>query len=454
MDFFLQFLAFVITILVLVSIHEAGHFVVAKMLGVKVIRYAIGFGKSLYRHVGKSGTEYVIGLIPLGGYVKLLDEREVIVPQDEQAATFNHQPLWARTLIVLAGPLTNLLFAIFSFWLMFMIGVTSLRPIIGDVIPSSIAAQAGLQKGQQIEKVDHQVTPTLQKAVVAIVERLGEKNTMTIEASLPPLTTSAIYKLNLQGWSVNDLNPDPLKSLGIVPYRPDLPAVLDVVQNNGPAAKAGLKPNDKILSINGQPVKDWYTLLEYVQKHPREKIVVTYERNGELFNTNLVIGQNFSFGVKPVGRLGVKTKTAALPDSVKVERRYPPLEALQHAVKDTWEYLLFNMIILKKMVMGQISLSTLGGPIAIFQTADLAFKQGVSVFLGFLGLISIMLAFLNFLPIPGLDGGHLFNFLIEFITGKPVPLKYELISIRIGFFLLLIIMVMATLNDILRIFIS
>lgn len=454
MDLLVQLLTFIVTILLLVSIHETGHFLVAKALGIKVIRFAVGFGKPIYRHYSRQGTEYVVGLIPLGGYVKLLDEREMVVPDDEKASAFNRQPLWARTLVVIAGPFTNFIFAIFCFWLMYMIGVEALRPEIGAVQPGSIAAQAGLQAGDQVISVDQQATPSLQKVVLQIIKRLGEKTSLEITTQPINSAQTQAHRLNLATWSVNKLTPDALTSLGIIPPRPALPAIIQSLEQNGPAEKAGLKPGDRIVAINDRPVQDWYGFIEIIQQSPGARITVAFERGSQLKSTQVVTETNYKLGGAKVGHLGVQTTVVALPDSMKLLRQYPPLRALRVAAEDTWQYFVFNAVVIKKMFLGQISVGTLGGPIAIFQSAGLAFRQGISVFLGFLGLISVMLAFLNVLPIPGLDGGHLFNYLIELIIRRPLPLQYEIMSVRIGFFLLLLLMITATFNDLLRLFLS
>lgn len=454
MDILIQLAAFIITILVLVSFHEAGHFTVAKLLGVKVLRFAVGFGKPIYRLHDKSGTEYVIGFIPLGGYVKLLDEREVEVPEKEKHLAFNRQPLWARTLVVLAGPFTNLLFALLAFWLMYMIGIESLRPIIGKVIPHSIAATAGIRPFDQIKQVDGKPTPSLQKVFLAITKRLGETSRLIVVTENPTTKEKTEHVLNLKHWSIDSLNPDPLESLGLKPYQPPLPAVIDEVNEHSPAQQAGLKANDKITQINGQPVEDWYAFVRFIHLHPGAKISVTFTREGIEKQTQLTIDKQVSLNFRTTGYIGVKPKITQMPESMKLLRRYPAGEAFKFAADDTWEYFAFNFIVLKKLVLGQISLNTLGGPIAIFRTADLALRQGVAVFLGFLALISVMLAFINILPIPGLDGGHLLNYLIEFIIRRPLPLSYEVLSIRIGMILLILLMMVATVNDLLRLFSS
>ncbi|MBA2654940.1 MAG: RIP metalloprotease RseP [Gammaproteobacteria bacterium] len=451
MDVFTQILAFIITVLVLVSIHEAGHFVVAKLLGMKVLRFSVGFGKAIFKFHDKKGTEYVIAFIPLGGYVKLLDEREVAVPEAEKHLAFNRQPLWARTLVVLAGPMTNLLFAILAFWLMFMVGIESLRPVVGSVQPNSIAARAGLQPGDEIIKVDGTPTLTMQQVVMRVVERLGEKDSMDIEAISALTHLPVHYNLNLQNWVVNQLNPAPLTSLGIEPLRPEIPAIIGTIAPQSPAQVAGLLPKDKILTLNNQRIANWYDLVAMIHANPGKTVTVTYARNNKSESKRITI-QKKSAGLRYVGSIGVKPPPISIPANMITLRKYPPFPALGVATNETWQFLVFNFVVLKKMIMGQVSLSSLGGPITIFQTADDAFRQGASVFLGFLALISVMLAFINVLPIPGLDGGHLLNFLIEFIIRRPLSLRFEMISVQVGIFLLIMLMVLATFNDILRLF--
>lgn len=446
----MQLVAFIITVLVLVSIHEAGHFLVAKLLGMKVLRFSIGFGKAFARFHDKKGTEYVLAWIPLGGYVKLLDEREVIVPKNEKHLAFNRQPLWARTLVVIAGPATNFLFAILVFWLMFMVGIQSLRPIVGSVVANSIAAKAGLQSGDEVIRVDNTATPSLQKVMIAVVERLGEKTVMTFETINPRTRKIAVHQLDLKNWTVSPLNPAPLTSLGIQPVRPEIPPIIAVIESNSPAKFAGFRPNDHILAINDQPIKDWYQFVEYIHLHPGKSVKITFKRENKILVSQLTIGKKISLGFQSSGYLGVQPKPVTFQSNILLMRKYPPLAALKNGVIETWQLTLFNFIILKKMILGQVSLGSLGGPITIFESANTALQQGIGVFLGFLAIISVMLAFINVLPIPGLDGGHLLNNLIEFVLQRPLSLRYEIISVQIGMFILIMLMLLATFNDILR----
>jgi regulator of sigma E protease len=452
MDILTQLAAFVITILVLVSVHEAGHFFVAKLLGIKVVRFSIGFGKPIVTFHDRNGTEYVIAMIPLGGYVRLLDEREGKVPEADKPSAFNRQPIWVRTLVVLAGPFINLLFAIFAFGLMYLNGIDTARPLIGAVNPNSIAAKAGLQSGDEITSVDGRPTPSLPKVAMGIIERMGETTPMLVTAKNPTTKKVTQHELNLKQWSVDELNPDPFKSLGITPARPALPAVIEVVEQGSPAAGAGLKPHDRVVSVNAIPLKDWYDFVEYIQLHPGQKITLSLQRENQPVIIKTVIGKKFGLRLKPTGYLGVRPISVTPPPALVLHRQYTFGVAFKTAAQDTWQYLKFNGTVMKKLLMGEISVSTLGGPIAIFASADDAFRQGVSVFLGFLALISVMLAFVNLLPIPGLDGGHLLNYLIELIIQRPLSIHYEIASIRIGMVILLLMMVLATYNDILRLF--
>jgi regulator of sigma E protease len=449
MNLLIQVLAFIITILVLVSFHEAGHFLVAKWLGIKVLRFSIGFGKPFLKFHDKHNTEYFLAYIPLGGYVKLLDEREGIVPDSEKHLAFNRQPLWSRTLVIIAGPLTNLLFAILGFWILYMVGVNSLRPIVDSIQPSSIAAQAGVKPGDLIDEVDGSATPNLSKLIMAIISRVGDKDEMSIMATNHYSHQKNTYHLNLASWKINSLNPDPLSSLGIALLEPEVPPTIKEVVANSPAANAGIKPFDKILSVNNLSIQDWQQFAKFTHKHPGDKIILTLQRNHAVLSTSLVVGSKWGAGF-----VGAEPMPIKIPPYMMVMIKYPPFQALGAAIKETWQLFAFNFVILKKMILGKISLGGLGGPITIYKSADIALKQGLPTFLGFLSLISIMLAFINILPIPGLDGGHLLNNLIEYIIRRPLPLKFQLISVQIGIFILVFIMFIATINDVVRIWIA
>lgn len=450
MSLLTQLFAFIITLLLLISIHEAGHFLVARLLKISVLRYAIGFGKPIFKRKGKKGTEYIIGIIPLGGYVKLLDEREVSVPEEEKRFAFNRQPLWARTLVVLAGPMMNFIFAILGFWLMLAIGVQVYKPIIGSVESRSIAEEAGIKPGDEVVQINRTPVNSAQKMLMIIIEHLGQKDRLLFTVRNIYSHHQHTASLNLSHWAINGLEPDLLQSLGIKLARPPFPAIIKEVDTKSPASESGLRAHDHIVSMNGHPV-DWYQLVDYIRLRPDEWVTLTYLRSGQTNTTKIRVGRLFSFVSRPSGYLGIRPKPVVFPPSLLRMRQYSLIESAPLAVSETWQFIRFNYIIVKKMLWGEISLSSLGGPISIYRTADVAFSQGIAVFLGFLSMISVMLGFINLLPIPGLDGGYLFNYLLEFILRRPLSLKYEYMSMRIGLFALLLIMLIATVNDILRI---
>lgn len=444
-------LAFVIAVLVLVTIHEFGHFWVARRCKIKILRFSIGFGKPIVRWQAKSGTEYVVGILPLGGYVRMLDEADNLVTPADKPYAFNRKPVWQRFLVVLAGPLTNFLFAIIAFALIFMLGVKQAKPIIGEIVPNSIAAQAGLMAKQQLVNIDGKRVTTWPDVFLAVVERIGDSGAMSISTTMPNTDQLQQYQLQLRHWRVDGLNPKPLANLGIVPYRPVITADIANVVPGSAAARAGIEPTDHIVSLNGKPITDWYTFLEYVQSNPDKKIELGIVRNGQQLTLPIMLGSRL-VGLHKIGVLGIEPKVLPMPNDMLVELKYGPLSAWLPAVQEVYKLTSFNFIMLGKMLVGQVSLKSLGGPITIFRSADRAFKEGVIVYLGFLALISIMLGFVNLLPIPGLDGGHILYYLLETIFRRPIPLSVHALTLRLGLILLVVIMVQATINDVLRLF--
>ena len=452
MGILLQILAFLIAVLVLVSIHEWGHFWVARRLGIKVLTYSIGFGKAIWRHVGKDGTEYVIALFPLGGYVKMLDEGEGEVPDELKSQAFNRQPVWKRFLVVLAGPMINFIFAIFAFYLVFVMGPEVIRPVIGEVAPQSIAAKAGLEPGDQIMRVDGRSTDNWQKVILGVIARMGESGTMSVVVKPQGSDQLQTKTVQLTNWNVDGLNPRPLQNMGIQPYRPKLPAVVFKVIPEGPAAKAGLKPGDKVLTVDGKPVKDWVAMVMAVQDAPGKTVSFGIERDQQHLTIPVTPEKKFVWGFQTRKFIGVGSEQVAWPADMKHKLDYSLLSAWLPAIQETWQFTSFNFIVLKKLVLGEISLRSLGGPITIYQTADRAMRQGFIVYISFLGLISTMLAFINVLPIPGLDGGHLLYYVIEIVRRKPLSIAIQTLTLRLGFILLAVIMVQATINDVFRLF--
>lgn len=445
-------IAFLVAVMILVSLHEFGHFIVAKVLGIKVLRFSIGFGKTLWRRQGKDGTEYVIAMLPLGGYVKMLDESEGNVVPEEAHRAFNRQGVLKRAAVIIAGPLMNLLFAIVAFWLIFSIGVNQAKPIIGKVIPNSIAGYANLQTGDEIIQIDKQQVSNWQDAVIAVVSRIGDAGTMEVVVHKPNNSKPQSYSLLLSQWQLNSLKPDPLESLGIKPYTPPMPPIIGKVKSNSPAANSGLQLGDKIISYNNTPVNDWIDLLEFIHAHPNQQIQLEIQRQGKLQPLTLQIGSTISFPFKRIGYLGVAPEKVTWPPGMQQPVKYSLLGAWVPAYQETWQLLRFNFIMVGKLITGKISLQSLGGPIMIMQSANAAFLQGLVIYITFLGFLSVMLAFVNLLPIPTLDGGHFIYLLIEGITGKPVSLAVQYLTMRIGLIILVLLIFNATVNDIMRLF--
>lgn len=451
MSIFTSILVFVITVLALVTVHEYGHFWVARRLGFKIQKFSIGFGKAIIRWHGKDGVEYVVAILPLGGYVKMLDEHEGPVPENQRHLEFNQKPVWARFAVVAAGPITNILFAVFAFWLMLVIGVNQVKPIVGEVIPNSIAAQAGMVSNQEIVGIDGSHVVDWQDIILRIVERMGDKGVMQITTKSSNGNTSA-HKLNLSTWENGGLQPQPLQSLGFQPFHPVVPAIIGKLETNGPASNAGIKVGDKVLSVDGKAVKSWKEFVVAVQNKQNRNITLSILRDGKTIKLPVKTKlKRVSLG-REIGYIGVQSQFVKWPEDLKFTQQYSVLNAWYLAWEQTWQLFNFNAIILWKLLRGQISLASLGGPITIYRAADVAFAQGLVVYLSFLGLVSVMLAFVNVLPIPGLDGGHLLYFIIEAIRRKPLTARVQTLGIRLGIIFLVIIMVQATINDVMRLF--
>ncbi len=451
-QFLINLLIFLVSVLLLVTVHEFGHFWVARRLGVKVVRFSVGFGRPLVRWCGREGTEYVIALLPLGGYVRLLDERDGgEVSEEDKPRAFNRQSVFKRMLIVLAGPGINVVFAILAFWLMWMIGVERVRPVIGEIVPKSIAEQSGIPRGAEIVSVDGQPTVNWSKINIVLISRVGDSGDLLISARKNLGAAPQTYTLRLNNWSLNGLQPDPVKSLGIIPYQPNIPPVIGVVSSGTPAADAGLHVGDRVLTIAGQKVTNWTDILNQIYSRPGQTVQITLERGQQQITLNVNIGRKLS-RFKWTGYIGVAPVAVTWPSGMKYQLKYSSGPALLQSLYEIETLAKFNFVVLAKMVKGQVSTQSLGGPISIYQTSSFAFQQGLVIYIGFLGLLSLMLALVNILPIPGLDGGHILFFVIEGIIRRPLSPILQILIIRLGFLFLILIMMQATLNDIFRSF--
>jgi regulator of sigma E protease len=437
-----------ITIFFVVGIHEFGHFFVARMLGIKVLRFSIGFGKSLFRLHDKKGTEYVFAAIPLGGYVKMLDESEGEVAKEELHLAFNRQPIYKKMAVVLAGSLFNLLFALILYWILFVIGFVTVIPITGKIIPDSIAAQAGLLPNQEIVRINNKPTLTWTSVAIRLTSQIGNKGKFSIETKNLNSPVVIEHKLDITHWHVDELQPDPLKSLGIVPYEPDVPAVIGKISPDSPAVKANLKTGDKIISIDNKSIQNWIEVMTVIAAHPDETLPFTVIRNGKTEKILVSIDyQRIYF--KKIGYLGAAPQFE-FPDKLLRKIKYPPITALSHAFQNTYDFTAINFIILGKIITGKVSFKSLGGPITIFSTAGNALNSGLLPFISFLAFLSISIGIINVIPIPGLDGGHLLFQLIEFVMRRPVSLRVQFLLFRFGMIFLFLVITQALVNDLLR----
>lgn len=441
--------AAIIAIFFVVLIHELGHLLVAKALGVKVERFSIGFGKVVFSIRGRE-TEYAISLIPLGGYVKMLGEQDDNVPEHERHRAYNRKPVFSRMLIVLAGPITNFILALILFWVIFLPGVAHIKPIIGTVSPNSIASKAGLQRGDRIVQVDKTPTPSWQRVFMALVVKMGDLSDLKMIVQRQNVPNSTHF-LVLKNWKMDPQNPDFLGSLGIAPYFPDIPPLLNEVQPGSPAERAGLKAGDLILTLDGQPVKDWMKVAESIQKRPNQSMLLTAKRGNKTLQFTVHSAAKIQNG-KALGFIGAVVKFPPIPPELIELTHYNVITAWAPAFRQTYVLTTFNAVVLYKIVAGDISSKTLGGPISVFRMAGQASQGGWIVYLGFMAFISISLGFVNLLPIPGLDGGHFFFLLIEAIIGRPLPEAVQIALFKLGIIILIALIAYSTFNDLSRIF--
>jgi regulator of sigma E protease len=442
--------SFILAIGVLVTIHEFGHFWVARKLGVKVLRFSIGFGKPLWQRVGRDGVEYVVAAIPLGGYVKMLDEREGEVPAQEQHMAFNRQNLWVRSAVVVAGPAFNFAFAIVAWWIVFMMGVSGLAAVVGSVETGSVAERSGLRAGQQVVAVDgdHAVTwmAVIQRTLGGILR--DDELVWTVEE-----TTRSAHDISMEAGAlaVDDLTEGRFfTAFGIRPFRPLLPATIDLVEPGGAAESSGLAPGDTVLTIDGNTISGWAELVERVQASAGRALIARVDRGGKPVTLTLTPRARERDGVV-AGYIGAGVRQAPeLAQKYYLTERYGPVEAFGKAAEKTWDVSALTLRMFWKMLKLEVSVDNLSGPITIARYAGDSARGGVTRFLEFLAIVSVSLGILNLLPIPVLDGGHLLYFAAEAVKGKPLSDKIQFFGQHIGLVLLVGLMGLAFYNDIAR----
>jgi regulator of sigma E protease len=442
-------LYFILALLLLVTVHEYGHFQVARWCGVKVLRFSFGFGPILLRLYDRKGTEYVWSLIPLGGYVKMLDEAEAPVPDAEKHMAFNQQSLLARAAIVIAGPLFNFLFAFVALWLVLVIGIYSLAPIVDSVTANSIAARAGLNSKQEIIALNDTPINSWREVQYALMPFIGSSGTLVLQVKSLTDGHKSRITLPLSDWHLDDKKPDPIKSLGIIPFEPSVPPIIGEVLPDSPGQISGLQVGDIFISVDGNTFDDWNYLVNYVKNKPLTKVVLALKRNGRLHQVPLVIGEQELSG-KKVGYIGIRSQKIHWPPNWLRLEREGPIKALGVAFKQTIQLTTTTFTLMGRLLTGQLGLKSISGPVGIAEGAGDSGRSGLVYYLFFLALVSISLGALNLLPIPMLDGGHLLFYAIEIIRGKPLSDKAKSAGVTIGLLLLFALMCVSLSNDIAR----
>jgi len=444
-------LAFIVALGFLVAIHEFGHFWVARRVGIKVLRFSVGFGKPLYsRKLGADDTEFVVAAIPLGGYVKMLDEREAPVLAGERHRAFNAQPLWARSAVVIAGPVANFFVAILAYWVVLTMGISGIAPLVGPPVPGSAAAAAGFEYEDRIRSVDGVLTETWTDARIALLE-----SALDIEAPLDISVETSGGEVLTRRLAVTQDNMlkadgDAVAGLGFTAWWPEVDAIVGAVSEDSAASRAGLAIGDRVLSVDDAPIANWRAFVEAVQPAAGKSLSLGIERNGHEIEV-AITPEPVTVGAREIGRIGVsETQSAALSSKADVTVRYGPFEAVGGAVARTFNMSLLTLRMLGKLLVGQASLDNISGPISIAQVAGQTASVGLDHYINFIALISISLGVLNLLPVPILDGGHLLYFAAEAVRGRPLSERVQLWGQQFGIVVLGGLMFLAFYNDIWR----
>lgn len=451
-DFILYPLSFVVVLGVLIVVHEFGHYSVARWCGVKVLRFSVGFGKPIARYQSSpERTEWVLAAFPLGGYVKMLDEREAPVADFELHQAFNRQSLGKRSAIVAAGPVANFILAFFIYWACFWTGSLELLPVVAEPPSGSPAAQAKIYGGDRIHRVDGEPVRTWQEFRWALLSRAAEKSEIVVESRTND-GRAHVHHLNVEVVARNAWEGDPLDQLGFQLFRPSFPAVIGKLVENGPAATAGLLPGDKILAIDGKNIADWHELVTIIRESTGAESLFKVSRADQTFDLRIAPQLSLEGG-KSVGKIGVGV---LVPAEARVEMRenvrYGFFESGVKAAREVWEKSEFSLVMLGKMLTGSVSWKNLSGPVTIADYAGQSAKMGWDTYLKFMALVSISLGVLNLLPVPVLDGGHLMYYMLEAINRGPLSEKFIDMGQRIGLALLFTLMAFAFFNDITRLF--
>ncbi|WP_289075947.1 sigma E protease regulator RseP [uncultured Pseudoalteromonas sp.] len=448
LDFFWNLGSFILALGILVAIHEYGHFWVARKMGVKVLRFSIGFGKPLLKWHDKYNTEYVIAAIPLGGYVKMLDERVDEVPENERHLSFNAKSVQARIAIVAAGPLANFLFAIVALAAMYMVGVQSVKPVVGSITEGSRAEQAGIMPSEQIIKIGDDTIATWQDATFALMSSLGEQ-------SVPVVVRNENYQeqtkmLNVEGWKLDQQDVPPLSSLGIVPFRPQATLTIAAITKNSAAELANLQVNDTIIAVNGETISDWQQLVNLITQSANKSLQFSVKRQDSINSVTVTPKSRINEHGIEQGFLGVAPVVQPWPEGYVETRSFGPLDSIARGSQETCRLITLSFDMIGNLITGQVSVKNLSGPVGIAVGAGTSVSYGLVAFLSFLALISVNLGVFNLLPLPVLDGGHLMYYIIELFRKKPVSEKTQEFGFKVGALLLIFLTCFALFNDVSR----
>jgi regulator of sigma E protease len=454
MDFLWTVVGFIVAVSLLVTVHEYGHFWVARRLGFKVLRFSVGFGPALWKRVaGSDKTEYVFAALPLGGYVKLLDEREGPVPPEDLARSFTRKAPWQRILVLLAGPAFNIVFAILVLWaILWVSGEPQVKPVVGRVVADSIAARADLRANDEFLRIEGRNVANHSDVLLGLVEAISDDGRVELEVSRPGSGVRAL-ELRIEDESVRRALTEPaalLPGLGLRFWTPPVPAEIGKVDAGGPAAVAGLQPGDRITAVDGTDVADFPALVEAISARPNRDIVLEYLRNGSAGRLTVRSTADLIDG-REVGRIRVQTPPPPpWPESMVTHRDYGLFESLSTASVRAWDMTVLQAKMFVRMLFGQVSLKNLSGPLSIAEFAGESAQSGLTEFLGFLIVISLSLGFLNLLPIPILDGGQIVYQLVEWLRGSPLSERVQALGQQVGIALLLLLMGVALFNDFTR----
>ncbi|WP_109420097.1 sigma E protease regulator RseP [Proteus terrae] len=438
--------AFIIVLGILITVHEFGHFWVARRCGIYVERFSIGFGKAIWRKTDKHGTEFVIAWIPLGGYVKMLDERVAEVAPERRHLAFNNKTVGQRAAVVAAGPIANFLLAIVAYWIVFMIGVPALKPIIADIRPNSIAEQAKLTPGMELKSVAGIETPDQNAVRLALVSKIGAK-VVSFVVSDPNSLSESENILNLQQWGFDPEKQDPILSLGIMPVGARLDSKIIEVTEGSAAEKAGLQAGDRIVKVDGQPIDTWHPFTYFVRQSPNKALELLVERNGSSLILNVTPTAVALKDGTEVGQVGAQLQILPPDEQYLIMQQYNPFSALYEASDKTWQLMGLTVKMIGKLVVGDVKLTNLSGPVSIAKGAGMSADSGFIYYLMFMALISVNLGIINLFPLPVLDGGHLLFLVIEKIKGGPVSERVQDFCYRIGIMALMLLMGLALFND-------